>query len=145
MPRGRAKPSAIDVYVGKKVRQRRVLLGITQEKLGKALDLTFQQVQKYERGSNRIGAGRLHELAAALHVPVSFFFEGLPKASTEGKNGEQLNEAIPPDLMKPDILNQKGTLELLNAFYRIRDPVLRRRVFKIVKALGSEQQKDAPL
>ena len=76
----RGKPTYIDVHVGQRVRQRRTLLGYSQERLADALNLTFQQVQKYERGANRVGAGRLYELSHALDVPVNYFFEELPDA-----------------------------------------------------------------
>jgi transcriptional regulator with XRE-family HTH domain len=112
---------------------RRTLLGMSQEKLGEALGLTFQQVQKYERGANRIGASRLHEISHILDVPVSFFFEemgGEAAASTGGLSDE-------PAEFEHDPLAKRETLELVRAYYRITDPKVRKRIFELTKAVAN--------
>ena len=114
---------------------RRTLLGLSQEKLGEALGLTFQQVQKYERGANRIGASRLYQISHVLDVPVSFFFEELsPGDGRMGHAGPGLAEG--GEEFEQDPLAKRETLELVRAYYRITDPRVRRRVFELVKALA---------
>jgi len=127
---GRARgnsPNPVDVHVGGRLRLRRTLLGLSQEKLGDAIGLTFQQVQKYERGANRIGASRLHQLSQVLEVPVAFFFEGLTDPS--GRGEAECSEDDDP-------LLKRETLELVRAYYRIADPQVRRRIFELTKTLG---------
>src|SRR5688572_1266832 len=118
------RPSPIDVHVGSRVRLRRTLLGMSQEKLGEALGLTFQQVQKYERGVNRIGASRLFDLARVLDVPIGFFFDDMPDAL--GGSGatarRSLGLADSQDGFEDDTLHRRETLELVRAYYRITDP-----------------------
>ncbi|MGH7006797.1 MAG: helix-turn-helix domain-containing protein [Stellaceae bacterium] len=136
-------PNPIDVHVGARVRLRRTLLGMSQEKLGQAIGLTFQQVQKYERGTNRIGASRLHELAQALEVPVSYFFAelNLPDGTSLGvdapvKPPKGLSE--PADVFYGnEPIMRRETLELVRAYLRITDPQLRRRVFELAKAIAN--------
>jgi transcriptional regulator with XRE-family HTH domain len=115
------------------------MLGLSQEKLGEAIGLTFQQVQKYERGANRIGASRLHDLSRVLDVPVSFFFDDMDPVRAP---------AIPAGFAEPpaeafdsDPLRKRETIELVSAYYRIEDPSVRRRLFELAKALatGSER------
>ena len=133
-------PNPIDIHVGKRVRLRRTLLGMSQEKLGGALGLTFQQVQKYERGVNRIGSSRLYQLSQILDVPVSFFFDDMPPL--EGK-------AIPPGLAETpaiferDPMIKRETLELVRAYYRITDAGARKRLFELTKAMASLSDKIA--
>jgi transcriptional regulator with XRE-family HTH domain len=129
------KPNPIDVHVGSRVRLRRNMLGLSQEKLGDAIGLTFQQVQKYERGANRIGASRLHDLSRVLDVPVSFFFDDMDPVRAP---------AIPAGFAEPpaeafdsDPLRKRETVELVSAYYRIEDAVVRRRLFELAKALAS--------
>ncbi|HLI10099.1 MAG TPA: helix-turn-helix transcriptional regulator [Alphaproteobacteria bacterium] len=129
------KPNPVDVHVGSRVRLRRTMLGMSQEKLGEAIGLTFQQVQKYERGANRIGASRLFELSRVLDVPVSFFFDDMPsdaalRSSRAGHLGE---EGEPVEL---DPMAKRETLELVRAYYKILDPGVRKKVFELTKALG---------
>jgi len=138
-PEREHRPSPIDVHVGSRVRLRRTLLGMSQEKLGEALGLTFQQVQKYERGVNRIGASRLFDLARVLDVPISFFFDDLP---TE-MGGMALNRSRPNLGMAEDqgrfddeTLHRRETLELVRAYYRITDPAVRKKVFDLIKTLS---------
>lgn len=132
------KPNPVDVHVGSRVRLRRTLLGLSQEKLGDALGLTFQQVQKYERGANRIGASRLFDLSRVLDVPVSFFFDDMSSDIPERRPAE----GIDPDDMSQggfevDPMARRETLELVRAYYRIKDPLVRKRVFELAKALAN--------
>lgn len=129
----KSRPDPVDVHVGSKLRLRRTLLGMSQEKLGEAVSLTFQQIQKYERGTNRIGASRLHQLARVLEVPVAFFFEDTP--SEKSING-QLSEPGQESYESEDHLTRRETLELVRAYYRIDSPAVRKRVFELVKSLG---------
>jgi transcriptional regulator with XRE-family HTH domain len=144
-------PNPIDVHVGKRLRLRRTLLGMSQERLGELLGLTFQQVQKYERGVNRIGSSRLFELGQILDVPVSFFFDDMPgdgrSALTPGVMAGRaagfapgLAEESAPfehDLDDGLSLDKRETLELIRAYYRIGDPAVRKRLFELTKALAN--------
>ncbi len=122
-------PNPVDIHVGARVRLRRTLLGMSQERLGEALGLTFQQVQKYERGANRIGASRLYDLARALQVPVGFFFDDLPDGVADGD---------PPaaGTQDDDPMQRRETIELIRAFYRIQDPTARRRLFELTRSIA---------
>jgi len=135
-------PNPIDVHVGARIRQRRTLLGMSQEKLGEAIGLTFQQVQKYERGANRVGSSRLFDLARVLDVPVSYFFEEM-SAGTASKSPSRLRGLAEPkpEPFEPDPLAKRETLELVRAYYRITDPAVRKRVFELTKALGRTVRK----
>ena len=140
-----SKPNPIDVHVGKRLRLRRTLLGMSQERLGELLGLTFQQVQKYERGVNRIGSSRLFELGQILDVPISFFFDDLPETVTRAGGAvsgyataglaeeraafDHEDDALP--------LDKRETLELVRAYYRIGDPAVRKRLFELAKALAN--------
>lgn len=131
------KPNPIDVHVGGRIRLRRTLLGMSQEKLGEALGLTFQQVQKYERGANRIGAGRLFELSRMLDVPVSFFFDDMAVETSGGPvPGIAAARLDTPDLARREIL------ELARAFDRIRDEKTRRVVLELTRSLGRIAEED---
>lgn len=128
-------PHPIDVHVGARVRARRRLLGITQERLGEALGLTFQQVQKYERGSNRISASRLFELSRILAVPVTYFYEG---AEAEAVAGEE-TAALPEVAAAPfgnEQLSSRETHDLLRSYYALPDPQVRRRFLDLLKAVS---------
>jgi transcriptional regulator with XRE-family HTH domain len=130
-------PSVVDLHVGARVRMRRMLLGMSQEKLGTAIGLTFQQVQKYERGSNRIGASRLFDIAKVLDVPIQFFFEGMTAETQDADYKPADGSDIPSEAAaEPDPMVRRETLELVRAYYRITDPNLRRRFFEFAKALG---------
>lgn len=131
------KPNPVDVHVGSRVRLRRTLLGMSQEKLGEAIGLTFQQVQKYERGANRVGASRLYDLARVLDVPVSFFFDDMPDEIANKSVEERRDMAETPEPFENDPMNRRETLELVRAYYRIPDPQVRKRVFELAKALGN--------
>ncbi|MEQ8398940.1 helix-turn-helix transcriptional regulator [Thalassobaculum sp.] len=123
-------PNPVDVHVGVRIRLRRTLLGMSQERLGDALGLTFQQVQKYERGANRVGASRLFDLARALQVPVGFFFDDLADAAVDGQHPP--TSATPAD----DPMQQRETIELVRAFYRIPDPTARRRLYELTRSIA---------
>lgn len=134
------RASPIDAHVGARVRLRRTLLGMSQEKLGDALGLTFQQVQKYERGVNRIGASRLFDLARVLDVPIGFFFDDLPP-EMGGNVAVRSRPALygfaeTQDGFDDENTNKRETLELVRAYYRITDPAVRKRVFDLIKSLA---------
>ena len=134
------RASPIDAHVGSRVRLRRTLLGMSQEKLGDALGLTFQQVQKYERGVNRIGASRLFDLARVLDVPIGFFFDDLPP-EMGGNVAVRSRQAIygfseAQNGLEDENMNKRETLELVRAYYRITDPAVRKRVFDLIKSLA---------
>jgi transcriptional regulator with XRE-family HTH domain len=131
------KPSPIDVHVGARVRLRRTLLGMSQEKLGDAIGLTFQQVQKYERGANRIGASRLYDLSRVLDVPVSFFFDDLSTDVTDPVPAAPGMAEAEPAPGEPDPMMRRETLELVRAYYRITDPQIRRRLFELTKTIAN--------
>lgn len=133
-----SKPDPIDIHVGSRVRLRRTLLGMSQEKLGNALGLTFQQIQKYERGANRIGSSRLYKLSKILDVPVAFFFEELPEDTRKKARG--LREAAASEAFETDKLSKRETLELVRAYYKIGDAKVKKRLFELVKAIGASQQ-----
>ena len=131
------KPNPIDIHVGRRVRQRRTLLGLSQDNLGEAVGLTFQQIQKYERGANRISASRLYAFSHVLDVPVPFFFEDMPPeiSDKDGKSVPGLAEAIREGI-SADPLAKRETLELVRAYYRIKDPNARKRLYDLVKSLA---------
>lgn len=130
-------PNPIDVHVGARLRLRRTLMGLSQEKLGEAVGITFQQLQKYERGANRISASRLFNLAQVLDVPVGFFFDDLPA----GPTAIEASVPAPPSRLidEEDSMARRETLELVRAYYRIDDVVVRRRAFDLIKILGGER------
>jgi transcriptional regulator with XRE-family HTH domain len=142
-PDRESRPSPIDVHVGSRIRLRRTLLGMSQERLGDALGLTFQQVQKYERGVNRVGASRLFDISRVLDVPISFFFEDMPEGMdatpVSGPRGRMygFSEAQEPFSNGVDEnLTKRETLELVRAYYRITDPAIRKRMFDLMKSLA---------
>ena len=132
----RKPPNTIDIHVGSRVRLRRMMIGMSQEKLGEKLGLTFQQVQKYEKGTNRIGASRLHHMAEILGVPVQFFFEDMPGQKIgAAESGFAESEATPYVL---DFVSSAEGLQLNRAFTRIGNPVVRRRLLELIKSLADE-------
>ncbi len=133
--RGTRRANPIDVHVGSRVRLRRMLLGMSQEKLGENLGLTFQQIQKYEKGINRIGASRLFDLSKVLSVPVQFFYEELPTSS--GGNAPGFAEP-PTENYAVEFLGSREGLELNKAFARITDPRVRRSIVELVRAFAGE-------
>lgn len=127
------KPNPVDVHVGSRVRLRRTLLGMTQGKLGEAVSLTFQQIQKYERGANRIGSSRLYQFAQILDVPVSFFFDDMP---VDIASGAIIDPDSNPALSEENQFARRETLELVRAYYAIDSTAVRKRVFELVKVVA---------
>ena len=130
-------PNPVDIHVGSRVRLRRTLLGFSQEKLGDAVGLTFQQIQKYERGANRIGASRLFQLSNILDVPITYFFEEMPRGlkTAEDQVVRGLEEVVQKTI-EIDPLARRETLELVRAYYKITDPKVRKRMFELTKSLA---------
>ena len=136
MPRSKDL-NAIDMHVGARVRMRRLMLDMTQEKLGDALGLTFQQVQKYEKGANRIGAGRLQQLSAILQVPVAFFFDGLRPVTAVLTTGSP-SDALPTSELDRFLTSSEG-LALIKAFMRIKDAEIRRRIVDLAVEIANQR------
>ena len=130
------KANPIDAQVGNRVRIRRMLIGMSQEKLGDLLGLTFQQVQKYEKGVNRIGAGRLFEIARILGVPIDFFYEGVARSRPMASP-----KPAPPVM---EFVSSGEGLQLSLAFMKIKDPKVRKRVLDLVKSLAEEEEASVP-
>ena len=130
-------PRPVDVHVGSRIRLRRTLLGISQEKLGEALGLTFQQIQKYERGANRVGASRLYEFSKILDIQISYFFEDMTgdvkDSSLDASRG--MSEASQAQL-KQDPMIKRETLELVRAYYKITSPTVRKRIYELIKTVA---------
>lgn len=141
VPRGSRRANPMDVHVGTRVRLRRMLLGMSQEKLGEHLGLTFQQVQKYEKGVNRIGASRLFDLAKVLGVPVQFFYDEAP-AGTHGQATEPMTGFAeqPGESYVVEFLGSRDGLELNKAFARIKDAKVRRTIVDLVRSLAGEEE-----
>jgi transcriptional regulator with XRE-family HTH domain len=127
----------VDRHVGGRVRMRRMMLGMSQEKLGEALGLTFQLVQKYEKGANWIGAGRLHEISGILQVPISFFFEGAPNMNIDA-HSDALKGPPLPDFVSDFLATSEG-LALTKAFTQIKRPRLRRRIVDLVEEIAGTE------
>jgi transcriptional regulator with XRE-family HTH domain len=138
------RPDPIDIHVGQKLRQRRMLVGLSQEKLGESVGLTFQQIQKYERGTNRMGASRVFHFSRVLAVPVSYFFEDL-SAQDEGADSvrgfAEGKQALlqDDDMPDKDLLHRRETLDLIRTFYRIQDPRQRRKILELIKAIATSE------
>lgn len=138
-------PSLIDLHVGKRLRQRRSLLGMSQEHLGEAVGVTFQQIQKYERGSNRIGASRLYQFSIILGVSVAHFFENMPSdPQTDGVTApigmaDQAQASFDTDTMA-----RRETLDLVRAYYQIADPIVRKRILELARSLGAASLDETP-
>jgi transcriptional regulator with XRE-family HTH domain len=129
-------PNPVDRHVGSRVRMRRMLTGMSQEKLGEALGITFQQIQKYEKGTNRIGASRLHQIARVLGVPIEFFYEGAPQIGEVAGFAE-----APSSAYVADFLTTGEGVELMKAFVGIKDARVRRRIVELVRALAGTTEK----
>src|SRR4029078_4728881 len=136
MAAAKKAPNPIDKHVGSRVRMRRMMLAMSQEKLGDALVLMFTQVKKYEKGTNRIGASRLQQISHILQVPVAFFFEGAP--NLHGST-EEMKEAPSPAYVSDFLATSEG-LSLTKAFMRIKEPKLRRRIVDLVKQIAGEDE-----
>lgn len=127
-------PNPVDKYVGSRMRMRRLLVGMSQEKLGEALGITFQQVQKYEKGTNRVSASRLQQASKVLGVPVDFFYEGGPQTETTQTGFAE----APSSAYVSDFLMTNDGVQLVRAFLRIKDSAVRRRVIDLIDALGEK-------
>lgn len=130
------KPNPIDIHVGSRIRLRRNMLGMSQEKLGENLGITFQQIQKYEKGTNRVGASRLQAIASIIGVPVSFFFDDAP--GQEAVGGKGFAEDAPTSFAIEFCSTPEG-LQLNRSFYKIADPKVRKRIVELVKALAADE------
>jgi len=140
-------PDPVDIHVGARLRLRRNLAGFSQEQLGKSLGLTFQQVQKYERGTNRMGSSRLFQVAKILSVPVAYFFEDLPSTLTQPMQpGFADNDQAPiqnapnAGMLDDEILHRRETLEFVRAYYRIQDPKKRHKLYQLVHSMSADQE-----
>ncbi len=136
------QPSSIDAHVGSRVRLRRMLIGMSQEKLGELLGLTFQQVQKYEKGANRIGASRLYDISSILGVPVSYFFDDLQGEHASVKRPSPMGASADIDAgpyMMEFVSSAEG-FQLVRAFTKITDPRVRKRMLELVKSLTGEEE-----
>jgi len=134
------KPNPIDIHVGARLRQRRTLLGMSQGKLGDMIGLTFQQIQKYERGANRIGASRLYDLSRILDVSIAYFFEEMDDEIRENRY-EAVTNHLSTDVsaFEVDDMVRRETLELVRNYYKVSNPTIRRRLFEMTKALASDE------
>lgn len=137
-----SRPSPVDVHVGSRIRLRRTLMGMSQERLGDALGLTFQQVQKYERGVNRVGASRLFDLSRILDVPIGFFYDNMPDTVAGGTSHLRPSGFAEPQegFGSDDTMNRRETLELVRAYYRINDPNVRKRMFDLMKSMAPAEE-----
>ncbi len=142
--RGIGGPNPVDIHVGSRVRLRRTLLGLSQEKLGEAIGLTFQQIQKYERGANRIGCSRLFDLSRVLDVPVEYFFDDMPEEAAASSPARRVGGWSDQDQAEfeyeRDPMAKRETLELVRAYYKITDENVRKQLFELTKALGAFQE-----
>jgi transcriptional regulator with XRE-family HTH domain len=140
MTENKKKPNPIDIHVGSRVRLRRNMLGMSQEKLGDSLGITFQQIQKYEKGTNRVGASRLQAISNVMNVPVSFFFEDAPNSEITSQVGFAEEGGA---TYVADFLNSSEGLQLNRAFMKITDPKIRRKIVDLVKTLCDSSGPDA--
>ncbi|MBX8782188.1 helix-turn-helix transcriptional regulator [Pseudochrobactrum algeriensis] len=135
MTENKKKPNPIDVHVGSRIRLRRNMLGLSQEKLGENLGITFQQIQKYEKGTNRVGASRLQAISSILSVPVAFFFEDAPEQAGQQNGGfAEDNETT----YVVDFLQTNEGVQLTRYFTKITDPKVRRKIIDLVKTLAND-------
>ena len=134
-----SNPHPVDVYVGRRLRLKRTILGMSQESVGKQIGVTFQQIQKYERGINRMGASRLYDFARALGVQISYFFEGYGDYVADDHASLAMNE---PEAAKfeSEKINNRETLEIMRAYYRIKNPAVRKRIVDLIKVMSIEDQ-----
>lgn len=127
-------PTPIDAHVGSRIRARRGLLGMSQKDLGEKVGLTFQQIQKYERGANRIGSGRLYEFSRILNVPISYFFDDMSaELETYAEQGAKKGKAIPASAPDAEVLDRRETLDLVRTYYNIDDQLVRQRFLELMR------------
>ena len=129
-------PRPVDMHVGQRLRLRRTLLGISQEQLGESVGLTFQQIQKYERGANRISASRLYEFCQILDVSITFFFDEMTKdvEKTKGAFSKTLSDQA-QSVLQDDSMTRRETLELVRAYYKIANPSVRKRLYELIRSI----------
>jgi len=147
--RGSGAYNPVDVYVGRRLRTRRTLLGLSQMTLADAIGLTFQQLQKYERGANRISGSRLYDLSQVLGVEIGYFFEDMDTATQKASPAQ----ATKPKPLKPpkappplnDPMHKRETLELVRAYYRISDPQIRTHLRKLIQSTASKSTSPAEM
>lgn len=135
----------MDIHAGSKLRARRLLLGMSQEALGNKVGVTFQQVQKYERGTNRLSVSRLYEMSKALEVPVDYFFDGFSDNAKQAQPGFADNEQDgfePENASEADLMSRRETIKLVRAYYAIKDESLRKQVLSMARALGKSNSED---
>jgi len=132
-------PHPVDIHVGRRLRLKRTFLGLSQDTVGKKIGVTFQQIQKYERGINRMGASRLYDFAKALGVQVSYFFDGFGDYVNEDEDAAGMAEPN-AQAFEHDNMNNRETLEVMRAYYRIKNPALRKRVVDLIKAMSVEDK-----
>ena len=139
-PSGRGMgPNPIDVYVGQRLKQRRVLLGLTQEGLAELLGVTFQQVQKYERGTNRLSASRLYDTANVLDIPIQWFFDNMDMGVQSLSPRKRAGLAEAPQVeLQSNIMQSRETLELVRSYYKITDPKARRKIADMCHELAKK-------
>jgi transcriptional regulator with XRE-family HTH domain len=136
MIENKKRPNPTDIHVGSRIRLRRNMLGMSQEKLGENLGITFQQVQKYEKGTNRVGASRLQAIASILEVPVSFFFDDAPGQGGDAAKGFSEENST---TYVVDFLSSSEGIQLNRAFARITDPKVRRKIIDLIKTLAPDE------
>jgi len=132
-------PHPVDVHVGRRLRLKRTILGMSQEAVGKQIGVTFQQIQKYERGINRMGASRLYDFAKALGVQISYFFEGFGDYEVQDANALAAAEPSSPGF-EHEPVNNRETLEVMRAYYRIKNPAVRKRIVELIKAMSADEK-----
>lgn len=140
----KGKPNSMDEHVGTRLRVRRTLAGLSQEKLAQAVGLTFQQIQKYERGTNRVSAGRLHDFARVLEVPVTYFFEHFTSGSKSmplhlrGLSDTEQQGFSATEGVEEDPMSRRETLELIKIYHSVSDPAQRRKILRALRAMAEE-------
>lgn len=136
-----SRTAYVDAHVGNRLRERRILLGLSQTRLGESLGLSFQQIQKYERGIDRISVGRLVHLAHVLDVPIIYFFDEL--SSPEGVNGGEPQDIVlrsaSSESRSEDPMSKRETLELVRAYYQIDQPELRKHIFALIRSIATRE------
>jgi transcriptional regulator with XRE-family HTH domain len=132
-------PHPVDIHVGRRLRLRRTILGMSQEAIGNAIGVTFQQIQKYERGINRMGASRLFDFAKTLSVPVSYFFEGYGDEIADDANAFGMAEDAAP-AFEHESVSSRETMDVVRAYYKIKNPAVRKRIVELIRAVSEENE-----
>ena len=141
--RGTGIPSPVDVHVGARLRQRRTLLGMTQTKVGESIGVSFQQMQKYENGMNRISASRLFVLSRVFDVPVEYFFDDMPREVAASSPAQGGGKAKKLPSYEPDPMTKRETMEFVRAYYKIEDANVRKGLRELTKAVGAAANRDS--